>query len=69
VVLAVMGNKSGKAAQAALMTQEELSMKSGGGEATISRIESGHQTPTYSTIKKLAVALSVDPKILLKQGA
>ena len=52
--------------EAALMTQEELSTKSGGGEATISRIESGRQTPRFSTIKKLASALGVDPKTLLE---
>ena len=48
-----------------LVTQGELSKRSGVGEATISRIESGHHLPRFSTIHKLANALGVDPKALM----
>ena len=51
--------------EAALVTQEELSAKSGVGKASISRIETGHHMPRFSTIKKLADALGVDPRELM----
>ena len=51
--------------EAALVTQEELSERSGVGKASISRIETGHHVPRFSTIKKLAEALEVDPRELM----
>lgn len=56
--------------EAQLMTQEELSKRSGVGESTLSRIESGRQLPRFSTIKKLAAALGLDPrKLIVKEEA
>ena len=52
----------------AMLTQAELSERSGVTEATISRIESGHQDARISTARKLAEALSVEPSILMGEG-
>jgi len=48
-----------------LMTQPELSEKSGVMIATISRIENGIQQPRIPTVRKLARALEVNPEELL----
>lgn len=54
----------------ALVTQEELAQRSGVGKASISRIETGHHVPRFSTIKKLAAALDVEPQELIdRKGA
>ena len=47
------------------MTQEELSKASGVSRHTIMRLETGY-TAYPSTIRKLAKALGVDPKDLMK---
>ena len=48
----------------ALLTQEELAQKCGIGVTAISRIENGHNVPRFSTIRKLASALGIDPRDL-----
>ncbi len=47
--------------QRKLLTQEQLADLAGVSTETVSRIENSHQEPRFSTIKKLAVALGVDP--------
>ena len=54
-----------EARQRRLVTQEELSARTGIAEATISRIENGLQSPRISTIRKLATALDVPPEELI----
>jgi transcriptional regulator with XRE-family HTH domain len=49
-----------------LLTQDELSGKSGVGVASIIRIERGQVEPRFSTIKKLAAGLEVDPVELVR---
>lgn len=44
-----------------LLTQKELAAKIGVRWQTISEIESGRQTPRFSTIRALAAALEVEP--------
>lgn len=48
-----------------LVTQEELSQRSGLTEATISRIENGIHAPRISTVRRLAAALNIDPSELV----
>lgn len=49
-----------------LITQADLSVTAGVTEATISRIENGRSGPTrFSTVRKLAEALGVDPVWLM----
>lgn len=55
-----------EARRKAALTQTELADKSGVGITTITRIEKGHITePRVSTLRKLAEALSVEPRDLL----
>jgi transcriptional regulator with XRE-family HTH domain len=50
----------------AALTQEELSAKSSIPKATISRIENGlNQRPRVSTVRRLGLALGIDPGWLL----
>ena len=51
-----------------LLTQEELSERSGVGVTSIIRIERGQVEPRFSTIRKLAKALEADPTELVKDG-
>jgi transcriptional regulator with XRE-family HTH domain len=51
-----------------LLTQEQLAERSGVGIATILRVERNQVEPRGSTIRKLAVALSVEPEELVKAG-
>ncbi len=44
-----------------MTTQEELANRVGTSVAQISRVETGANTPRFSTIKKLAKALEIDP--------
>jgi transcriptional regulator with XRE-family HTH domain len=48
-----------------LMTQEELAARSGIGTATISRLENGWTDARFSTVRKLAAALGVEPQALM----
>jgi transcriptional regulator with XRE-family HTH domain len=47
------------------ITQRELAAKANVGVATIVRLEKGQQKPTFQTLKRLAVALGVDPSELV----
>jgi transcriptional regulator with XRE-family HTH domain len=44
-----------------MLTQNELGHRAGVASFTVSRIESGHVEPRYSTVKKIADALEVNP--------
>ncbi len=48
-----------------LMTQEELATQSGITQTQISALELGKHQPRFSTIKRLAAALGVDPQELI----
>ena len=54
-----------EAREKALLTQEELSAKSGVTVSTISRLENGLQAARISTIRKLAEAVSADADDLI----
>lgn len=49
-----------------LLSQRALAEKSGVSPATINNIEQGHTSANYATIGKLAKALGVAPRALLK---
>ena len=49
----------------ALLTQAELAKRSGVAEVTINRIENGRHEPRFSTVRKLAGALGVEPAELM----
>jgi transcriptional regulator with XRE-family HTH domain len=51
-----------------LITQAELSQRTGLTEATISRIETGVTRPRISTVRKLAAGLGVRPEELVIRG-
>ena len=60
-----IGTQLRAARQRALLTQEELAARAKVQPLTISRIETVKVEPRYSTIRKVAKALSVDPAELL----
>ncbi len=60
-----IGTQLRAARQRALLTQEELAARARVQPLTISRIETDKVEPRYSTIRKLARALGVDPAELL----
>jgi len=47
------------------LTQQELAERSGVAKVTIARIETGTTTPMLSTIRRLAIALGVEPAALV----
>ena len=47
------------------LTQADLAEKSGVAETTINRVEKGHHEPRFSTVRKLAEALRVEPSALV----
>ncbi len=50
-----------------MLTQEQLAERSGVGITTINRIETGTvKDPHFSTLRKLAAALEVDPAELVR---
>ena len=51
-----------------LMTQRDLAEASGVGAVTIARIEAGHATPRFRTVRKLAAALKIAPEQLLEDA-
>jgi transcriptional regulator with XRE-family HTH domain len=51
--------------EAKCMTQRELAARSSVNRATIMRLESGAERARFSTIKKLAEALGVEPLTLV----
>jgi len=62
-----IGKRLKQARVEALLTQQELADEAGLQFATISRIENDHVDPHFSTIKKLAKALRVQPAELVKE--
>lgn len=48
-----------------LLTQAQLAMRADMTPASISRIETGRSKARISTVRRLADALSVDPRILI----
>jgi transcriptional regulator with XRE-family HTH domain len=60
-----IGTQLRTARERALLTQEELGTRAGVQPLTISRIETDKVEPRYSTIRKIAKALGVDPVELL----
>lgn len=48
----------------AFLTQADLASKSGVAEVTINRLEQGHHSARFSTIRRLAEALGVTPEDL-----
>ena len=66
-MLAVLyiGDKLRERRKRALLTQQELAERSGVAITTIIRVERNQVEPHARTIRKLADALSIDPKELL----
>ncbi len=62
-----IGTQLRAARQRALLTQEELAARAKVQPLTISRIETDKVEPRYSTIRKIAKALGVDPAELLPE--
>jgi transcriptional regulator with XRE-family HTH domain len=56
-----------KARLAKMLTQVELAAASGVSRLAITRIEGHQATARFSTLKKLAAALNVDPRTLTGQ--
>jgi transcriptional regulator with XRE-family HTH domain len=66
LVMTEVGDRLKRARRRAMLTQEQLADKSGVGVTTINRIEKGHvEDPHFSTLRKLAQALEVDPAELV----
>ena len=62
LTVATLAERLKDARRAAMLTQEELAQESGVGVATIIRIERGQiLEPRFSTLRKLARALDVEP--------
>jgi transcriptional regulator with XRE-family HTH domain len=51
-----------------LMTQRQLARRSDVALSTIVNIERGHTEPRFETIRRLAAALEVDPRELVRAG-
>ncbi len=51
------------------LTQEELAGRAGITATALSRIERNEAEPRPSTIRKLAAALGVEPRELIRRGA
>jgi transcriptional regulator with XRE-family HTH domain len=62
-----IGAQLREAREQALLTQEELAARAGVQPFTISRIETDKVEPRFSTIRKLAKALDMDPKELARR--
>ena len=62
-----IGEQLRKAREQSLLTQQELAQKAGLGVPTISRIETDKVEPRFSTIRKLAKALDMDPRQLTRR--
>jgi len=59
-----MGEQLRELRRRKVLTQEQLAVDSGVSSATIRRIESGQLTPRFSTIRKLAKGLGLQPEEL-----
>ena len=51
------------------MSQQELAERAGTTQETISRLERGHTAARGRTLRKLAEALGVEPRELIKEQA
>ena len=60
-----IGDKLKEVRTRRLLTQEQLAEKAGVSAATVVNAERNNQEPHFSTIRKLAKALDVDPTELL----
>ena len=65
----VLGAKIKRLRQEAGITQATLSQRSGLFRTHLSRIECGTANPTLTAIVAIAVALEVNPALLLKESA
>jgi transcriptional regulator with XRE-family HTH domain len=63
----VDGQRLKEARQRAMISQEELSRTTGIGRATISNLENEERTAQPRTVRRLAEALGVEPKDLLRE--
>ena len=61
-----IGDKLRETRKRALLTQQELADRSGVGVATVIRIERNQVEPHPSTVRKLAAALDVRPRDLIR---
>jgi transcriptional regulator with XRE-family HTH domain len=52
-----------------LLTQAELAQRSGVAETTINRLENARHEARFSTVRKLAAALGVEPQVLMEPVA
>ena len=62
-----IGAQLREAREQALLTQEELGARANVQPMTISRIETDKVEPRFSTIRKLAEALDIDPRELTRR--
>jgi len=62
-----IGAQLREAREQALLTQEELAARAGVQPFTISRIETDKVEPRFSTIRKVAKALDMDPRELTRR--
>ena len=62
-----IGTQLREARERALLTQEELAARAGVQPFTISRIETDKVEPRFSTIRKVANALDIDPRELTQR--
>ncbi|MBA3423978.1 MAG: helix-turn-helix transcriptional regulator [Rubrobacter sp.] len=62
-----IGEKLRQLRERNLLTQAELGAAAGVSRDQVSRIERDEVDPRFSTIRKLAAALGVDPRELTKQ--
>jgi transcriptional regulator with XRE-family HTH domain len=60
-----IGDKLKEVRTRRLLTQVQLADKSGVNQVTIARIERNQVDPRFSTIRRLAAALDVDPTELI----
>jgi transcriptional regulator with XRE-family HTH domain len=60
-----IGAQLREAREQALLTQEELATRAGVQPFTISRIETNKVEPRFRTIRKLAIALGIEPQSLI----
>jgi len=54
-----------RARERALLTQAELAERAGIQRATVNRIETGATAARFTTVRKLAAALDIDPTELM----
>lgn len=50
----------------AALSQRDLSERSGVSQDTITRLETGSRKAQHKTVRKLAAALNVEPKVLVR---